>query len=384
MNVKMTKELSNTLQGRYLSLDVMRGLTIALMIVVNTPGSWSDLYAPLAHAAWHGFTPTDLVFPSFLFIVGSAMSFSFKKFFNTSTSFFYKKVIRRTLLIFIIGYLLNAFPFYDITEEGSMILKDFTQVRLMGVLQRIALCYFLASVIVFHFRKSGAVWMSIILLFLYWVIMYFFGDKGDPYEMLTNASHKLDVWLLGSDLLYKGEGVPFDPEGVLSTLPSTVNVLIGYLCGLYIQIMKNKKETVYRLAIAGAVFILLALAWDMLFPINKKIWTSSFVMLTCGLDLLIIAILMIVIEVYRIKGWTYFFEVFGRNPLVLYILSLILIRIFYLVKMDGVTLKSLLYEDVFMSWLSPKNASLLFALMYMMLIWLVGLWMDKKGKYVKV
>ncbi|HMQ06985.1 MAG TPA: heparan-alpha-glucosaminide N-acetyltransferase domain-containing protein [Saprospiraceae bacterium] len=368
------------MKERYLSLDVMRGLTIALMIIVNTPGSWSNLYAPLAHAAWHGFTPTDLVFPSFLFIVGTAMSFSFTKYLNSSTASFYGKVVKRTFLIFLIGYLLNAFPFYEVQADGKVALIDFSKVRLLGVLQRIALCYFIASVVVYHFKKRGALIVSIIFLLGYWAVM---GALGD-FEMLTNIGHKMDLWLLGSGLLYQGEGVPFDPEGLLSSLPATVNVLAGYLTGLYVKDNPIKKDVALRLLVGGIGLILLSLMWDMIFPINKKIWTSSFVLLTCGLDLLILVFLIITIEILGKKSWTYFFEVFGKNPLILYVLSLIIIRFFYMIKIGDQTLKAVVYHQGFTSWLTPKSASFMFAIVYMLLIWLIGLWMDRKGKYIKV
>ena len=164
---------------RYLALDVLRGLTIALMILVNTPGSWSSIYSPFRHAAWHGFTITDLVFPTFLFVVGNAMSFSMRKFRGMNDADFLKKVGKRTLLIFLIGLFLSAFPFFY-RVDGELALKDFTSMRIMGVLQRIALCYLFASLIVRYFRIKAAIVISIILLFGYWAIMFFFGDPVDP------------------------------------------------------------------------------------------------------------------------------------------------------------------------------------------------------------
>jgi predicted acyltransferase len=371
------------LQERYLALDVLRGLTIALMIVVNTPGSWSHMYGPFMHAAWHGFTITDLVFPTFLFVVGNAMSFSMKKMGKMNQGLFLRKVLKRSFLIFIIGWGLNAFPFFDQTENGiSMI--NWGDVRLLGVLQRIALCYLLASLILYYLSKKGAIIFSALTLIAYWPIMYFFGESGDPYSLTGNAALKLDLWIIGPNNLYGGEGIPFDPEGILSTFPAVVNVIAGYFAGKFIQKMGNTTKTVKYLLVAGLILIAFCLAWDPFFPINKKLWTSSYVLLTVGLDLILIASMIFLIEILQQRSWTYPLEVFGRNPLILYVLSGIVISIMYFISIGDENLKAFIYSNAFTNWLSPKNASLLFSIAYMLLIWLIGLWMDKKKIYIKV
>lgn len=372
------------IQNRYLALDVLRGLTIAFMIIVNTPGSWSNLYGPLAHAPWHGFTPTDLVFPTFLFVVGNAMSFSMKKMHLMSSSEFFRKVGKRTLLIFGIGWLLNAFPFYDSLADGSIAFIDLTEVRLFGVLQRIALCYFFASVILYLGGIKVAWIFSGVALFGYWALMYFFGDATDPYSLTGNAALKLDLAVIGAERMYRGEGIPFDPEGILSTLPAIVNVIGGYLAGRMVQQLGNTSETVKKLLGIGLVLIVVAYGWDLLFPINKKIWTSSYVLLTTGIALMMLAVLISFIEIKQYKGWTYFFEVFGRNPLILYVLSGVVITLTWLISVGDTTLKGYIYSNFYSNCLSPKLASFLFALSYMLLIWLIGLWMDKKKIYIKV
>jgi predicted acyltransferase len=368
--------ISTGLSNRYLALDVLRGLTIAFMIVVNTAGDWSNLFAPLAHASWHGFTPTDLVFPTFLFVVGNAMSFSMKKLQQMQNSEFFKKVGKRTVLIFLIGWLMSAFPFYDV--------NNFLEVRLFGVLQRIALCYFFGALVLYYGGIRGAWLFSVMALLGYWAIMYFFGDAGDPYSLSGNAAIKLDLAVMGPERMYGGEGIPFDPEGILSTLPAIVNVLAGYLAGVMIQQLGNKMETVKKLLGIGLVLIIASYGWDLLFPINKKIWTSSYVLLTVGIDLLLLALLVGVIELKNWKGWTYFFEVFGRNPLILYVLSGLVVTVFSLIPIGDTTLKGFIYANFYKSWLSPKMASFLFAFSYMLLIWLIGLWMDRKKVYIKV
>ena len=373
-----------TTRQRYLSLDVLRGMTVALMIVVNTPGSWQYIYAPFRHAAWHGFTVTDLVFPTFLFVVGNAMSFSMRKFEALGDGAFLQKVFKRTALIFLVGLLLNCFPFVTRDASGELALFPFANLRIMGVLQRIALCYGFASLIIHYFRVKGAILFSFILLLSYWAILYFFGDRSDPYSLEGNAALKFDLLLLPAQNLYQGFGIPFDPEGLLSTLPAVVNVLVGFMTGYYIQRKGNHMGTVLKLALSAAAFIVVALLWDSYLPINKPIWTSSYVVYSLGLDLLVLSVLMLVIEVAGYKGWTYFFEVFGRNPLFIYALSGMLVRLMSLTRVQGTSLSGWLYENLYLTWLQDKNASLLFAVSYMLLLWGIGYWMDRKKVYIKV
>lgn len=372
----------NTRQ-RYLALDVLRGMTIALMIIVNTPGSWETIYAPFRHATWHGFTITDLVFPTFLFVIGNAMSFSMRKFEKKNDHVFLTKVFKRTVLIFLIGLFLNSFPFIT-RAGGELAFFDFSSIRIMGVLQRIALCYCIASLLIYYFKVQGAVIFSGIILFAYWAILYFFGDQSDPYSLEGNAVLKLDLLLLSADNLYKGFGIPFDPEGLLGTLPAIVNVIAGYLVGLYIQRNGNNNSTVWRLMLAGIAMVVAALFWDDLFPINKPLWTSSYVLHATGLVLLVLPMLMWIIEIAGFKKWTYFFEVFGKNPLFIYVLAGVIIKLMSLIWVGEISLNGWLYRNLFITWLEGHNASLLFAISYMLLMWLIGYWMDNKKIYIKV
>lgn len=376
-------DLFKETRQRYLSLDVLRGLTIALMIVVNTPGSWSTIYAPFRHAAWHGFTLTDLVFPTFLFVVGNAMSFSMRKFIGEDDKIFLKKVFKRTLLIFLIGLFLNSFPFITRTA-GELTAFDFSKIRIMGVLQRIALCYCIAALVIHYLKIKGAAIFSAVALFGYWGIMYFFGDQPDPYTLEGNAALKFDLLFIPAENLYKGYGIPFDPEGLLSTLPAVVNVIAGYFAGIYIQKNGNNKRTVGKVVLAGIVLLTGAQVWDMFFPINKPIWTSSYVLYTTGWTLIGLAVLMLVIEVANFKKWTYFFEVFGKNPLFIYVMSGLIIKLLALIRIGDISMKGWLYENLFAAQFEGHNASLLFALSYMLLLWLIGYWMDKKKVYIKV
>jgi predicted acyltransferase len=276
------------LQQRFYSLDVFRGATVAFMILVNNPGSWSNLYTPLEHAPWHGCTPTDLVFPFFLFAVGNALSFVMPRLEEAGTAAFLKKVITRSLLIFLIGFFLNWSPFIRWDNEhltfkaweyaganGALV-----GIRILGVLQRIALSYFFASLIIYFFKIRGAFVAAIVLLLGYWVLSLLLGNSADPYSLNGYFGLQVDKAVLGESHMYHGEGVAFDPEGITSTLTSIVQVIFGYLVGFYIQQKGKNFEMLAHLLVAGCILIFTGYAWDMVFPINKKIWTSSYVLYT--------------------------------------------------------------------------------------------------------
>jgi predicted acyltransferase len=377
----------NAQNQRFLSLDVFRGMTICFMIIVNTPGSGATPFAPLNHAAWHGFTPTDLVFPSFLFAVGNAMSFSLDKYKQISNSSFLRKILRRSVLIFVLGYLMYWFPFFRLNAAGEIVGAPISHTRILGVLQRIALCYLFASLIIHYFSTKVVIIISCLLLIGYWIILLVFGDHTDPYSMLGNAGTYLDRFLMGENHMYRGEGVAFDPEGWLSTLPSIVNVVIGYYAGKYIQ--KNGKgyETIAKLLLAGTLLIFLALCWNMTFPINKKLWSSSFVLLTTGIDLVVISALVYILEIrnHNEFKWTNFFLVFGKNPLFIYLLSEVLVIIFYMIPVGpGKTLFTSINTTVFQAVAPGAIGSFLFAICFMLLCWLVGYWLNKRRIYIRV
>ncbi|MFZ9214782.1 MAG: acyltransferase family protein, partial [Sediminibacterium sp.] len=281
-------------QQRYYSLDVFRGATVALMILVNNPGSWGNIYGPLKHAPWHGVTPTDLVFPFFLFAVGNAMAFVMPKFEAGSSAAFWKKITKRTLLIFGIGLFLNWSPFIK-WEDGVLVAKKWENVRILGVLQRIALSYFFASIIVYYAKTKGAFVLGGILLLSYWFITAVFGTPGDPYSMNGYFGTGIDKLILGETHMYHGEGVAFDPEGITSTITGIVQVIFGFLVGQYIQQKGKSFEMLSNLLIIGVVLIVAGLCWDMVFPINKKIWTSSYVLYTTGLAIVTISVLIYLI-----------------------------------------------------------------------------------------
>lgn len=367
---------------RFTALDVFRGMTVCFMIIVNNQGSGAEPFAPLEHAAWHGFTPTDLVFPSFLFAVGNAMAFTMPKFQTMNQSAVLGKIFKRTLLIFLIGYLLYWFPFVKLNEANEWVMKPMETTRIFGVLQRIALCYGAASLMLYYLSKRSVIILSIVFLLGYWLLMYLGGD----YTMMGSFQIKVDRWLIGEGHMYKGEGVPFDPEGFLSTFPSIVNVIIGYYAGVMLREKGKEYETLTKLLLGGAVLLAIAYCWNYSFPINKKLWTGSFTLYTCGIDLMLISLLVYVLDKinYR-KDWTYFFEVFGKNPLFIYLLSdfvPIMFNIFTDAK--GRSYEEAINMDVFQKLTPGPFGSFLYSAALMFFCWIVGYWMDKKKVYVRV
>jgi len=374
---------------RFLPLDVFRGMTICFMIIVNTPGGPS--YWPLEHAVFNGFTPTDLVFPSFLFAVGNAISFSMRKYEELGTSAVLTKILKRTFLIFLIGYLLSWFPFFHQTDSGTWVFNPLSHTRILGVLQRIALCYGIASLMIHFLSRNTVIALSVVFLLGYWFLAWYFGDPGSPfspdgpYSLHGNADLKLDRWVMGDKHLYHGEGVPFDPEGFLSTIPSIVNVIAGYYTGLFIQKYGKESKALLKMLGVGALLVIIAWTWNMVFPINKKIWTSSFVLNTVGLDLLILGVLIYIIDFMKVTKWTGFFTTVGKNPLAIYILSELLEQVLDMIPAGSGNSVVGWIDNHFFQYIAPgKLGSLLFAITYMLICWTVAKVLEWKKIYIKV
>jgi predicted acyltransferase len=381
---------------RYHSLDVFRGATVALMILVNNPGSWGHIYSPLEHAKWHGCTPTDLVFPFFLFAVGNAMAFVMPRFEQKGDTFFWRKVIKRTLLIFLIGLFLNWSPF--IRYEGTeLVFKEWKNIRILGVLQRIAIAYFFASVIVYYFKTKGSFVFSGIILLVYWFICWYFGSPSDPYSLSGWYGTEVDKQILGASHMYKGEGVVFDPEGLASAFTPVVQVIFGFFVGQYIQLKGKNTDMLSNLFVAGLVLVVAGAAWDLVFPINKKIWTSSYVLYTTGLAVLTLGVFIHLLEFKNAKGaWSRFFDVFGKNPLFIFVLSGFLPRVIALFRWvdhtDPVTGKPV-YTSA-LPWFynhvckpistNLETGSLVYALIMIAFYWSIVYILDKKKIYIKV
>ena len=353
------------------------------MIIVNTPGDSAFTFAPLHHAKWHGFTPTDLVFPSFLFAVGNAMSFVMIKWEQLTTSAVLGKIFKRTLLIFLLGFLMYWFPFVN-NDDGHWALSPLSDTRILGVLQRIALCYCFASLLIYFLKLRLVIIISIALLLLYWGICIWFGDPSDPFSLPGNAGIFFDKWFMGEAHMYHGEGVAFDPEGWLSTLPAIVNVVAGYVVGKHVQQNGKTYDGITKLLLAGFILVVIAYFWNFIFPINKKLWTSSFVLQTVGLDCLILGAVIYLIDMQKKVKWTWFFEVVGKNPLTVYLFSELLVTVLNMMHISPDTsLFSWIYQNIF-SYAGAYWGSLFFAVSYMLVCWSLGYVMDKRKIYLRV
>jgi predicted acyltransferase len=375
--------------NRSLALDVFRGLTVALMILVNNPGTWSHVYAPFAHAKWHGLTLTDLVFPFFIFAIGNALALVMPRLRESGE--YGSKVFKRTLIIFTFGFFMNWFPGF-VWIGDSLILKSWTWMnaegvlvglRILGVLQRIALAYGLSALILYFFEKKP-ITISIFILLLYWLLCYSFGT-GDVYSLDGWFGTEIDRKILGEVHLYQGEGVSFDPEGLMSTLPCISQVLLGYWAGTTLL-----KKNLRQLIVVGLGMLILGWSWDFLHPINKKIWTGSYVLVTTGFALWLLSAVYWLLDVKGISNTaTAFFEAYGKNPLFIYILSLFVPKTFSLVRIPQndkfLTPLQWFYENVCANFPGdPKNGSLLYSLVLVGLYGFVAIYLDKKKIYFKV
>ena len=367
-------------QKRYLSLDVFRGMTIALMILVNNPGTWAHVYAPLRHAKWHGCTLTDLVFPFFLFIAGAAMRFSLAKVNLCRNKKVYTKIFWRAVTIFAFGLLLNAFPF--IRQDW-----DWSTFRIMGVLQRIGIAYGIGAFLVVRFSFTQLWGIIVSTLLGYWLLLWGFGGT-DPYSLDQNIVGVIDAAILGESHLWTGLGVPFDPEGLLSTIPAIVTLLLGYMAGLMIQTASDTKENVKKMIFFGAILIGAGLAWAFIFPMNKSLWTSSYVIFTAGLATVILAVLVWCCDLKGIAKIFWPFIVYGTNSIFLFVGSGLwtktILKIHFTLDENSVSGYSYLYKTIFQPLAGDLNGSVSFALFHVIMWWLILLWLYRQKIFIKI
>jgi predicted acyltransferase len=368
---------------RFTALDIFRGMTVCFMIIVNTSGNGATTYSPLLHADWNGFTPTDLVFPSFLFAVGNAMSFVMKRWDTMKQSEVLAKIFKRTVLIFLIGYLMYWFPFFKLDAQSHLVLSPIAHTRIMGVLQRIALCYGITALMVYYLGTKKTIWLGVIALLAYWALLLVFGEPGAELTKTGNAVLRLDTWVLGTNHLYGGEGFPFDPEGLLSTLPALFNVIGGYAVGRFLQRKGKSYEGLTLLLLAGFALLFVAYCWDSWLPVNKKLWTSSYAVLTVGLDCLLLGVIIYVTDFLGKTKGSHFFIITGRNPLFIYLMSELGVTVLWLVKIGNEPLFSWLYNHIF-SLAGNYFGAFLFALWWMLTCWFVGYVLDRKKIYIKL
>ena len=391
MSTPLTKQ-------RYVALDVLRGMTVAGMILVNNPGNWGQIYPPLRHAAWTGCTPTDLVFPFFLFVVGTAMAFSFSRFLEGEGSMknAYAKLYKRAALIFLTGLLLHAFPFIPTRKVVDLtfwenVVRYYSNLRIFGVLQRIAMAYALGGTLVLWLKKPKRIsWAFVAVLLLHWILLYAFGGE-DPYGRETNFARTVDLFLLGPNHVYKGYGLPFDPEGVLGMISGAGTVLMGYMAGIRIRKSPEKIHAMGSLYTWGLVALGVGMVWSIWLPISKPLWTSSYVLYAGGWTLLMLAFFIYLIDIKGKEKWFLPFRALGLNPLFAFVLaglsSKILGGLVRWTAADGTKYSALswLYKNVFVAVFGNNPAgSLAYAIFYVAVFTLLAMLLYKKKIVIKL
>jgi predicted acyltransferase len=375
---------------RLLALDVLRGITIAGMILVNNPGSWGSIYAPLKHAPWNGLTPTDLVFPFFMFIMGISTYISLRKYKFEWSGPVVWKIVKRTLVIFAIGLGIAWFSLFMRTGDPL----PFDRIRILGVMQRLALCYGITALIALCVKHKNIPYLIFLLLGGYFLILLV--GNGFAYDE-TNILSIVDKAVLGAAHMYKDNGI--DPEGLLSTIPAVAHVLLGFCVGRLLMEEKDITLKIQRLFLIGTVLTFLGFLLSYGCPINKKIWSPTFVMITCGLASSFLALLIWIIDSPsksplkgRLKapfrGLGVFFEAFGINPLFMYVLGAVFSILLGNIKVtwagEPVSLHGFAYKIVLQPLLGDYFGSLVFAVLFVSLVWVCGFVLYKKKIYIKI
>lgn len=360
---------------RIKALDILRGLTIILMIIVNDPGSWDSVYSPLLHASWNGFTPTDFVFPNFVFIVGVSIVLAFNKTmqYGAPSSQLVKKTFIRTLKIYALGVFLWVFPEFD-----------FSRIRWVGVLQRIALVYFVCALLFIYFRQLRFLWVASGLVLFYWVIMVAIPMPGIGFSDLSapemNWAHLIDSFIVPGHLYQ----TTWDPEGFFSTLPAIATGIFGMVAGQELLKKRTMEQKLVTLFVYGTLLFFAGVIISWTFPINKNLWSSSFTCLTAGLSTLLLALAIYVIDVLKKERFLSIAHYFGMNSIFAYALSSILVSVFYSDRFLGVRLNGLFMDSLTAIGLSDKFVSLLYALLYVGIILIPTYILYRKKIFLKL
>ena len=366
---------------RLITLDALRGITVSLMIMVNQPGSWSYKYDQMRHAQWNGCTLTDMVFPFFLFIVGIACWFAFQKYGQILSADLINKIIRRTVLIFLIGLMLNFCKQWISSGEFNL-----SMLRITGVLQRIAFCYGIGAIICLALKPKGLLISSLGILIVYWIVLWMAGGS-QPYAAEHTIVGKIDIFLLGENHLRQGYLV--DSSGLFASIPGIVNVIWGYLVGMMIHNINDRKKLILKMFLIGVPAILVAQVWNLVLPINKTLWTSSYVLYTSGWAFVVLAILIWIIDVHKKSKYFSLFMVFGINPLFAYVMTELWASVMSgLIKFhfEGrlVSLKSWIFGEIFAPLFGNLNGSLFYSIFLMLFYWCILRLMHKYKIFIKV
>lgn len=371
-------------QDRWVALDAVRGLTVASMLLVNNPGTWSAIYPPLEHALWHGWTPTDLIFPFFLFIVGitTELSLDRRAAAGAGDRVIRLQVLRRGALIVLCGLVLTTFPFFPLTR--------FTEIRIPGVLQRIGVCYAIGALVAWRRSNRTVALIGVVLLLGYWAAMTLIPVPGQAAPTLDIPDQTLAAYV--DRLLLDGHlwsaSKTWDPEGPLSTIPAVVTSLLGILTGRWMSRPNPLPDKLNGLFASGVGLTAAGLAWNWVFPINKNLWTSSYVVFSAGVAMLVLATASWLIEIRRVRGWTRPLVTYGQNPLAAFLGSGAMARTLGLLQVHGtagsVSVKEAIFERGFASWLAPIDASLLFAVSFVLVWYLILLVFERRGWILKI
>ncbi len=391
--------------SRSQALDILRGLSIAGMILVNNPGTWNVAFPALRHEPWVGCTAADLVFPFFVFIVGAAMSFSLAKVQSRWSGALWGKILLRTLLLFLVGVLLNAFPFYPFPAKPDLsfwenVTRHYEQLRLFGVFQRIALCYLLGAILILLLRQSKLILLALIaLIATHWYLLVQLGDPHAlPYHgaegvfsLAGQGAGALDEWLVGGSHVYRGYGVPFDPEGLLGCLTGAATVLLGYLAGGILRQSSSHAHSAARLYSMGLLCLLAAYLLSSELPVIKALWTGSYVLQAGGWSMIVLALLIYLADIAG-KAWCFApLKVMGYNPLVAYILAhLLAVSADRLITWTSAgkewSLHQWYYQEICVATVGASDAysSLLYAGGFLLVVFVPCLILYKRGIVIKL
>jgi len=371
----MANTVSSAKSKRLVSLDALRGFTIAAMVIVNDPGSWSHVYPPLLHAEWNGCTLTDLIFPFFLFIVGISIALAYTKRLeaNLPKKDIYRKIITRTVTIYVLGLFLWLWPEFD-----------FGAIRWAGVLQRISVVFLACALIFLNTSWKQQIKIGAVVLILYWIFVAYVPVPGIGKPDLSvpekNWANYLDSILLPGVMWQK----TWDPEGILSTFPSIVTGIIGMLVGQLYLSVKDEYKRLALLFFVGFCLFLAGGAWNWFFPINKNLWTSSFVLYTAGLGTLGLAACILIVDVWGYTKWTFLGRVYGANAITSYVLAGMLTLIFYGVRLGGASMNEWFMGSLTPLGLDPKFVSMLYAIIYMLIIFVPALILYRRKIFIRV
>lgn len=400
--------------NRYVALDVLRGMTVAGMILVNNPGSWGHIFPPLAHKPWTGCTPTDMVFPFFLYVVGAAMAFSFAKYNESLNKDSIKKLLKRGILIFLVGLGLNAFPFYPTSPDpqlscGANYINYLQHIRIFGVLQRIAMCYVIGGLIALWLKKPKFIIIAMgILMSLHWLILYLIGDHSaelingaaGAFSLAGQGSGAIDIALVGENHVYKGYGIPFDPEGLLGSLSGACTVLLGFLLGNMIRNTEHKIDVVAKLYTIGLLCLAGGIVWGIFYPICKALWTGTYVLYAGGWSTIMLAFFIYFIDIKNKEKIFTPFKALGMNPLFAFVMAGIFAKVLgrvikwssTIIDEQGniiektLSVNSWFYNNVCVKLIGGNNefSSLLYALVYVSIFTAMAMWLYKKKIIIKL